>query len=139
MNKKLEKILLQGKYKEAEELCKNVNETTIRDVLLEIAYDTESICVYSFLQYMIMSTEEKKWIKLAIDMMLNPLCFVEGAYSVALFHTRQLLQMEKSVDNLEKLLFFYNIPESLLEEDEARYIARQILKLDPDNEVALAI
>ena len=72
-------------------------------------------------------------------MMLNPLCFVEGAYSAALFHARELLAMEKSVENLERVLFFYNIPEKLIEEEEAILISREILKLEPDNKIALNI
>lgn len=138
MSEKLKDNLLQGKYKEAEKICKNIDKTTIRDMILTIAYDTENICVYSFIQYMIKNTGDECWIKLAMDVMLNPLCFVEGAYSVALFHARELLQLAENVENLERLLFFYNIPEKLLEE-EAQYIAKEILKIEPDNKVALTI
>lgn len=139
MNEKLKIILLQGKYKEAEEICKNMEEANIKDVLITIAYDTENICVYSFVHYMIKITGKVCWIKLAIDIMLNPLCFVEGAYSVALFHARQLLFVNRSVENLERILFFYNIPEKLLDKEEAQLIAEEILKMEPDNEVAQRI
>ena len=68
--------------------------------------------------------------------MLNPLCFLEGAYSVALFHSRELLKNERNVLNLERILFFYNIPEKLVDKNEAKSIAQEILKLEPDNVVA---
>lgn len=131
--------LLQGKYKEAEKNCGNIDENRLRDIIMTIAYDTENICVYSFIQYMIEKTRKVSWMKLAIDVMLNPLCFVEGAYSVALFHTRELLSIEKTIENLERILFFYNIPEKLVAEEEAQCMAQEILKLEPKNEVAAGV
>lgn len=128
--------LLQGKYKEAEETFKTMDVNSIRDIVMTVAYDTENICIYSFIQYMIEKTRKASWIELAIDVMLNPLCFVEGAYSVALFHSRELLLIEKNIKNLERIIFFYNIPEKLVDEEEAKCIAKEILKVEPDNKVA---
>lgn len=139
MSEELKKNLLQGKYREAEEKCRHMNMSNIRDIIMTIAYDTENICVYSFIQYMIRKTEKTDWIELAIDVMLNPLCFVEGAYSVALFHARELLSITKSVEALERILFFYNMPERLVEFEEAQHIAKEILKLEPNNEIALKL
>lgn len=139
MEKRITMNLLNGKYSEVEKICKNIDIIMIRDIMLNIAYDTENICVYSFIQYMIKKTGDKNWISLAKDLMLNSFCHVEGAYSVALFHARELLELERNVENLESLLFFYNMPEKLLGEDEAQYLAKEILKLEPDNKVALAI
>lgn len=55
---------------------------------------------------------------------------VEGAYSVALFYARELMLIEKNVKNLERILFFYNIPEKLVDKEEAKYISKEILKED---------
>ncbi len=133
----LKKDLLQGNYKEAELKCKDMDFDTIKDILITLAYDTESICVYSFVQFMIIQTKNASWIELAIDIMINPLCFIEGAYSVALFHSRELLFIEENVKNLERIIFFYNIPEQLIDEEEAKLISKKILKIEPNNEVAL--
>lgn len=131
--------LLQGRYREAEKKCENMDIKNIRDTIMTIAYDTESICIYSFIQYMIEKTGKVYWMELAIDVMLNPLCFVEGAYSVALFYARELLLIDKTVKNLERVIFFYHIPEKLVDKAEAQFIAQEILKVEPDNEVALGI
>lgn len=139
MTESFQMNLLQGKYKEAEKICKTIDANTIRDVVMTIAYDTEGICVYSFIQYMIERTREESWIELAIDVMLNPLCHVEGSYSVALFHARELLLIEKNIKNLERIIFFYNIPEKLVDEEEVKYILKEILKVEPDNVVALNV
>ena len=139
MMEDLKRNLLQGKYKEAEDICKSMDDNSIRDMIMTIAYDTENICLYCFIQYMIQRTGKVSWIELAIDIMLNPLCFIEGAYSVALFHARELLLIEKNLRNLERIIFFYNIPEKLVDEEEAKYISNEILKEQPDNEVALGV
>ena len=126
MSEKLKMNLLQGKYKDAEKICEGVAINDLRDIIIKIAYETESICVYSFVNYMIQKTKEIGWIELAIDIMINPLCFLEGAYSVALFHARELLHIEKSIKNLDRILFFYNIPEKLIDEEEVNYLIKEI-------------
>ena len=135
----LERNLIHGRYREAEESCEYMDVDSIRDRIMMIAYDTENICVYSFIRYMIEKTGKVSWIELAIDVMIHPLCFLEGSYSVALYHARQLLLIEKNVSNLERILFFQNIPEKLIDEEEAQYIAEEILKRESDNKVALGV
>lgn len=131
--------LFQGRYEKAAERCNDMDLNSIRDMMLNIAFDTESICVYSFVRYMIEKTRDVFWMKLAADLMMHPLCFVEGAYSVALFHARELLSVERSVINLERVLWFYHIPEKLIDKAEAQSIAQEILKIEPDNAAALEI
>ena len=139
MIEQLKSCLSQGKYNEARELLKEIDDLSIRDIIMSIAYETENIFVYSFIHYMISMTHKKNWIELGIDVMINPLCFLDGAYSVALFHARELLNCEKSIANQERILFFYNLPEKLICADEAKDIANEILKIDPQNVVALNI
>lgn len=131
--------LFKGNYEDIANICRDMDTDNIRDILITIAYDSENISVYSFVLYMIKKTENAIWIELAVDIMMNPLCFIEGAYSVALFHSRELLFMKRSIRNLERILFFYNIPEKLVDKEEAQLIAQEILKKDPQNLVALKI
>lgn len=138
MNEQMKRLLEAGQYKDAEKICMGLDFISIRDLIMELAYDTESLSVYSFVRYMKKSTSNIEWMELAVDVMLNPLCSVEGAYSVALFHARELLSNARTVDNLERILFFYNIPEQLVTEKEAKEIAREILEVDPDNKAAKA-
>ena len=81
-------------------------------------------------------TGNESWIEWAIDLLLNPLCVIEGAYSVALFHARELLRKHRNVENLERILFFSDIPEKLVSNGEAISIAREILRIDPNNKAA---
>ncbi len=131
--------LEQGKYLDVEDVCKGMNAFEIRDIFMSIAYETESINVYGFIAHMSQKQENIEWLKLAADIMLNPLCFIEGAYSIALFHARELLCIDRCVENLERILFFYNIPERLIDEDEACCIAEELLVIESDNKVAFQI
>lgn len=139
MKKKFEMNLLQGKYGDAEKYIEKMAFDDVRDMIMTIAYNTENISIYGFIQYMIYTTKRAEWLELAIDVMLNPLCFTEGAYSIALFHSRELLTITKSVKNLERILFFYNSPEKLVDEEEAQRIAAEILSIEPENIVALGV
>lgn len=135
----LETILWYGKYEEAEAAFEQMEEDQIRNALLSLAFDTESLCAYSFVQYMMRKTEKVFWLRMAAELMMQPLCFIEGAYSIALFHARELLSREKNVENLERILFFYDIPEKLVDREEALQIAKEILKAEPSNPIARAV
>ncbi len=139
MEEKIKKHIFGGNYHLAEDICGKMKPSDVRDVLLTLAYDTESICIYSFIRYMISKTNSPVWIELAIDVMVHPLCHVEGAYSIALFHSRELLKLEYNAKNLEMILFFYDIPEKLIIRSEAESIAKVLLTIEPDNKVALRI
>lgn len=139
MIKELEEKLLQGKYVDAEKICEKMDIKDAGNMIMNIAYDTENICVYSFVQYMIWKTERIEWMELAIDIMINPFCFLEGAYSVALFYLREVLRIKKNIENLERILFFYHIPEKLVGIEEAKKIAEEILKIEPTNKLVLEL
>lgn len=131
--------LARGEYIALEKSTEGMDKIKLRDVMMDIAYETESVNVYGFLSYMMRKHENEEWLKLAVDILLNPLCFMEGAYSVALFHARELLSINRNAENLEKLLFFYNIPEKLIDKEEAYFLAEELLNIEPDNKVALQI
>lgn len=62
----INKIILkleQGKYPDIEVLCKEMNAFEIRDIFMNIAYETESINVYGFIVYMARKQENIEWIK----------------------------------------------------------------------------
>lgn len=135
----LNKFIFEGKYSEAEEEIIKISANEQREVIMNLAYELESIAVYSFLRYMIVKYKTQFWLELTIDVMINPLCFIEGAYSIALFHSRELLEMKLCITNLERILFFHNIPEKLVEDNEAELVAKKIIEIEPNNVVALEI
>ena len=50
-----------------------------------------------------------------------------------------MLKLEPSIKNKEFILFFYNIPEKIISYEYAKELAEDIIRHDPDNEVALSV
>ena len=76
-------MVLEGFYHEAENLMLTIPLNAQRDIIMDLAYDTESIAIYGFLRYMLEKNKTKYLLEMTIDVMINPLCFVEGAYETS--------------------------------------------------------
>lgn len=139
MKDDLKQYILTGRYDLAKKVCDNIHTNDIEKTITDIAYDTESISIYSFSQYMALTTEKKEWIEIAIDIMLHPLCHIEGAYSAALFLVRKLLEIERNAENLELMLFLHHIPDEVVSREEAIDIVDEVLELNPNSKIALEI
>ena len=140
MLEEIERDILNAKYEQAAKKFKNMNNKEIHDIIwFNIADRTESLSVYGFTQYMFKKTGNTLWLNLSVIIMAYTLCWMEGAYAVGIFHARELVSLKKNVDNLLLLLSFYGLPERLMKEEEAESIAKEILKLDKNNEIALNI
>ena len=139
MYRELSDLLTSGRFDEAEILCNDMESDEIADSMLRSAYETESITVYGFAAYMKENHEKKTWLTIMFDLLINPLCFMEGAYALAAVHARELVSIEESIENMEKLLFIYNSPENVISDDEAKKIAEKMLDIEAQNEVALSV
>ena len=97
---KMKELIFAGLYYDAEKILLELDKNEQRDAIMKLAYETESVSIYSFLRYMSERDRSQFWLELIIDVMINPLCFIEGAYSIALFHARELLKKNSSVANM---------------------------------------
>lgn len=74
---------------------------------------------------------------IALDSLCNPLCHLEGAYLAAFYHAKKCIELEpNNMQYREFLLFFASVPNDVFEEKSAMNWAKDILKDDPNNEVA---
>lgn len=71
--------------------------------------------------------------RLAADV-LNARCWHEGAYSVALFHAKEMFRLDPCIEAQETMLFYYDVHE--LTDGETEKIAKDILSKDPNNQAA---
>lgn len=140
MKEKLKSLIILGKMKEAKAVFKEMNYDEARDIILEIGYDTESIAPYSFVCTLLCEKESANLHYLASEILVNPLCFLVGAYRIALYHARSAVRLAPNdITFKEYLLLFYNIPDQLINKEEAIEIAREIVKKVPDNKHAVDI
>lgn len=142
MEEKLIKYFYIGDYESIDKLLENIEITKQKDILEKIALKTESLSIYTYINYKIFKNQDKDIVylhQIAIEILIT-LCFIEGAYSSAFYHAKQILKLQpENVKNLEQLLFFYEIPETLLNEKEAITISKKILESDKKNVVARRI
>lgn len=140
MRKKLKSLIILGKMREAEVVFKEMNYDEARDVILEIGYETESITSYSFICSLLCEQESANLHYLASEILVNPLCFLVGAYNTALYHARRATQLAPNdISIKEYLLLFYNIPDKLISKEEAIEIAREVVKKIPNSKAALDV
>lgn len=139
MSSTLAEHVQHAEFEAAVKECRNLDSGSIRDILLSTAYDTGSICPYCFCAYMCSCSDSEWWHTMSIDLLIHPLCFIEGAYAIALFHAKELLKTRRSPENLERILFFYHIPERLVNSSDAKKIAYELLAYEPENSLALNV
>lgn len=107
------------------------------EIILKAAYDTESIVIYTFACYLI-EKGNFYYHRTAMKLMIHVFQYIEGAYSTALYHLRCLcLNEPDNIDHMEMLLFFWNIPEKLVNDEEALSVSYKIIECDPTNLAAL--
>ncbi|MCD7982329.1 MAG: LytTR family transcriptional regulator [Clostridiales bacterium] len=128
--------LIQGDYETAAQICA---DRDLRGNLVDMACDTNNLCVYSFTRYMYEKTGEMKWLYTAETIAEIDMCWMEGGYAVALFHAREALEQEQTYKHYKGLLTFWMIPEKLVDDEEALEIASVVIRKEPDNDRALRV
>ena len=139
MRETVELLLEKGDFAALQEVVLPMDMEAIDSLLFQIAYDEDCIAAYSFANYMIQITNSPEWHRVAKNLMVHQFFYLGGAYSVALFHLREILKVRRTVDNLRGLLFFNSVPEKVVDDEEARLVAEEILREVPDDPVALRI
>ena len=134
----IDKVTL-GEFRKAEMLVKQISYDELERLLLKIGYDYgQSIIIYAFICYLIKQIECIEYHFIAESILCNPLCHLEGAYNTALCHNKRILEIEKqNIKAMTMMLFYRSLPTPLIGEEEAKNIAYEILKIEPNNIIAL--
>ena len=119
-------------FKKAEMIFMEMSSEEQRKIIEEMAYNTESMIVYAFVQYVNEKNESVVFHEIEFDILTNALCHIEGAYQIALFHNQRLIELvPNSVKYLEWMLLFYDV--KVIDKDKALSIINEILDIDSDN------
>lgn len=117
-----------------------MSENEARECLMELGYEKESITIYGFLCSALCDKEDAKLHYLASEVLTMPLCHLEGAYTTGFYHAKKATQMlPNDIELKEALLLFYNIPDNLLNKEDASKLAQDILEKNPYSKVAIDI
>ena len=110
--------VLNGKFEEIKNIMSNIDFMEFED--------------------MIKVEESSELHDLAFLLLVYPLSEVEGALEAAYYHADASIQLTngKEIKSLLQMLLLYAIPDPIISDSEAFKVAKQILKLDPNNHVA---
>ncbi|WP_121639510.1 hypothetical protein [Virgibacillus sp. Bac330] len=138
MTNKLKGLILSGNLEEAKKISSNLSIEELDATLTDIAFHNSSITNYAFVMSLIIEDEKVELHGIAFDMLVNPLCHIDGAYYTALYHAKRCVELtnQQDVGYLTNLLFLHDVPETVVSEKEAFNVAKKILTLDPNNEIA---
>jgi hypothetical protein len=129
-----------GCYNQAKELAKDTAFEELYDILLKISFQTGSLLPYSFFTFMLLDKETAQIHHAASVIISTALSHYDGAFSIGLLHARRAYFLEPYIImHQEWLLFFYNIPEQVMDDYEAKKIAENILTKDSTNRIALDV
>ena len=138
--KEIKNLILGGEFLEAKKNLHEISHAILRDLLLEIGYDEESICAYSFICFLMINHETVEFHCLASEIMNNAFPHLPGGYETSLYHIRRAVELELDDIELEENLLFYNsLPHKLVDDEEARKIAEKVLIKKPTSITAKRI
>lgn len=126
-------LLYTSGFEEAYEIIRTWSEQEQTDFAIEEAFDSENISIICFVEFLISKENSYFHHRLAVDV-LNARCWHEGAYSVALFHAKEMFRMNPCIEAQEAILFYYDVHE--LTDSGAEKFAKEILRKDPNNRAA---
>lgn len=144
MKKQIIEAIRALDFEHAEQLWKDHdNNKGIMDDIFEWSFDTGSIVSYTFAQHLIAKNQEDASFlmsghDLAIGLLVNPICRIEGAYFSAFYHVKEMIRQtnHQDTDYLEYLLLLHEVPDKVISYEEAEKTCYDILTLAPGNEIA---
>jgi tetratricopeptide (TPR) repeat protein len=144
-NNHIKKMITNGLYQQAKKNLKFIESEELKDFFFLIGYDNDNITVYGFLYSFLISQNNIEYHFYSIIILSNIFPYLHG-YECSLHHVQKALEIDPlSIDLKRELLSLNGTPpkivnggsQRVITNEEAREIAKSILKKDPTNEQAL--
>lgn len=127
MENELKRLILKGEFLKAKSIMDSVTSEDFESLIFEIGCDDESICAYSFICFLILKNESVKYHCMASELLNIAFSHIPGGYQTSLYHIRRAIELSPQDKKLkETLLFFNDIPEKLVSDEEASRIQAEI-------------
>lgn len=123
-----------GKFEEAKAYIKDMSSEDMHNSLIDLGFKTECVPLYTFVTFLLIEKETATLHYCAAMLIAQCFVYIEGSYSMGLFHARRSVELAPDDPSYkEYLLLYYNIPDKLLNKEDAEAIANALLSQDPSN------
>ncbi|WP_124726944.1 hypothetical protein [Staphylospora marina] len=140
MSESLERLVLTGRFREAEQLASRSGREVLEAALKQVGLEDRNLAAYAFLNHLIQKHETADTHFLAAMLLHAAFSHLPGSMASAMHHARRAAELAPDkVRYKEFLLMFRDAPEELMSPEEAEELARQILRADPDSVVARSV
>lgn len=138
MQEQITKYVLNGDFEALKQLMSESDFMEFEEAYISSAHEVESMMFYTFILDMIKNDETSELHDLAFLLLVYPLSDTKGALDSAYYHAQTSINLTegKEVKSLLQMLLLYAVPEPVISDSKAMKVAKQILKLDPNNSVA---
>lgn len=138
MQQLIKQHVLNGEFDKIRQLMSETDFMKFEEAYISSAHEVESMMFYTCILDMFKYQETSELHDLAFLLLVYPLSDYEGALNSAYYHAEASINLTngKEVKSLLQMLLLYAIPEPVISDKEALDVAKQILKLDPNNHVA---
>ena len=124
------KHVINMDFDEAYEIVRSLSEEELEELMLDIGFKTMNLTVYSFMNYVLQREETSSIHSLISLLMAHPLCHMEGAYTISLYHARKAIELSpQDVSYYEDILFFEGNPHVYLSKEEITATHNRIKEL----------
>ncbi|PKI14570.1 hypothetical protein CW743_05010 [Staphylococcus shinii] len=132
------KHVLNGEFESVKRLMSQTDFMEFEEVYISSAHEAENIMFYTCILDMMKVEETAEMHDLAFLLLVYPLSDLQGALDSAYYHAESSIKLTegKEVKSLLQMLLLHAVPEPVISDKKAFEISRQILKLDPTNNVA---
>src|SRR5579883_1121708 len=101
-------LVIAGRFEDAIDLTAELPLDDLRDALLKLAFDSESIACYGFAVALVVNEQNAEHHALACEVLASTaLCRLPGAYQTAYFHARQAEALAPTDPGFKELLLFF--------------------------------
>lgn len=134
----IKKHVLNGEFESLKQLMSETDFMDFEEAYISSAHEVESTMFYTCILDMMKQEETAELHDLAFLLLVYPLSDVKGALDSAYYHAEASIKLTdgKEVKSLLQMLLLHAVPEPVISDKKAIEISRQILKLDPSNNVA---
>ncbi|OFU81321.1 hypothetical protein HMPREF3110_00105 [Staphylococcus sp. HMSC10C03] len=134
----IKRHVLNGEFESVKRLMSESDFMEFEEHYISSAHEAESVMFYTCILDMIKDGETAEMHDLAFLLLVYPLSDLEGALDSAYYHAEASIKLTegKEVKSLLQMLLLHAIPEPVISDKKAFDISKQILKLDPNNNVA---